>query len=182
MILCTNNTNLSKVSFFHAAEPGRAADAAGASPGLGAIYPAKRAGLLATRQYATFRRWWRPKTPGAPGVDRTAIYKWMTSGQLATQDSWRSRGRPHAVCLAVASCLRPPRFTRLPAAQVRPSVGQHQLLSILLNLLLTAWRNGISIITCSKPLVRRSHVCYHTAYGMLVATNATHRKRQRNGR
>ena len=36
-----------------AAQPGRAADTAGAVRGLGAIYPAKRYGLLATRQPAT---------------------------------------------------------------------------------------------------------------------------------
>jgi len=39
-----------------APEPRCAADTAGAVGGLGAIHPAKRFGLLATRQPATFRR------------------------------------------------------------------------------------------------------------------------------
>jgi len=43
-----------------APEPGRAADTAGAVRGLGAIYPAKRYGLLATQQPAPFSRSWRP--------------------------------------------------------------------------------------------------------------------------
>jgi len=51
----------------------RAADAAGASPGLGAIHPAKRSGLLATWQCATFRHFWRPGVPRAPAVGRTRI-------------------------------------------------------------------------------------------------------------
>jgi len=37
-------------------------------------------------------------------------------------DSWRSTGQPHAVCLAPASCRRPPRSRRLPAAQLTPGV------------------------------------------------------------
>jgi len=56
-----------------APEPRCAADAAGAVGGLGAIYPAKRFGLMATRQSATFRRSWQPKMCGAPGVGRTRI-------------------------------------------------------------------------------------------------------------
>jgi len=43
-----------------APEPGRAADTAGAVRGLGAIHPAKRYGLLAARQPATFSRSWQP--------------------------------------------------------------------------------------------------------------------------
>jgi len=64
-----NNRN----QMFHAPEPGRAADAAGASPGLGAIYPAKRYGLLTTQQCATFRRCWHLNIRGAPMVGRTRI-------------------------------------------------------------------------------------------------------------
>jgi len=56
-----------------APEPGRAADTAGAVRGLGAIYPAKRSGLLATQLCATVRRSKQPKAPGAPGVGRTRI-------------------------------------------------------------------------------------------------------------
>ena len=56
-----------------APEPGRAADAAGASPGLGAIHPAKRSGLLATRSPPTFNRFCHPNAPGAPLVGRTRI-------------------------------------------------------------------------------------------------------------
>jgi len=39
--------------------------------GLGAIYLAKRSGLLATWQPATFSRFWRLAKPGALGVGRT---------------------------------------------------------------------------------------------------------------
>jgi len=56
-----------------APEPRRAADTAGAVRGLGAIYPAKRSGLLATTQCATFSRAWRLAAPGAPAVGRTHI-------------------------------------------------------------------------------------------------------------
>ena len=56
-----------------AAQPGRAADAAGASPGLGAIHPAKRSGLWTTRQSPTSRHFLRPSTPGPPAVGRTRI-------------------------------------------------------------------------------------------------------------
>jgi len=56
-----------------APEPRCAADTAGAVGGLGAIHPAKRSGLLASTQCATFRRWWQPKTLGAPRVGRTRI-------------------------------------------------------------------------------------------------------------
>jgi len=41
--------------------------------GLGAIHPAKRYGLLATRQPPTFKRVWRPTPPAAPKVGRTRI-------------------------------------------------------------------------------------------------------------
>jgi len=56
-----------------AAEPGRAADAAGAARGLGAIYPPKCYGLLATRRRATSSRLRQPEVPGAPQVGRTHI-------------------------------------------------------------------------------------------------------------
>ena len=56
-----------------AVQPGRAADAAGAAHGLGAIHPAKRYGLLATRQRATFSLSRRTKTLGALAVGRTRI-------------------------------------------------------------------------------------------------------------
>ena len=56
-----------------APEPGRAADAAGASRGLGAIHPAKRYGLLAARQCATFTCSQRLSTLDAPGVGHTRI-------------------------------------------------------------------------------------------------------------
>jgi len=55
------------------AQARRAADAAGAAPGLGAIHPAKRAGLLATSQPATFSDCGQPKTCGDPAVGRTRI-------------------------------------------------------------------------------------------------------------
>jgi len=61
------------ILFDDAPEPGRAADTAGAVRGLGAIYPAKRYGLLATRQCATFSRCIHPAAPGAPEVGRTHI-------------------------------------------------------------------------------------------------------------
>jgi len=44
-----------------AAEPGRAADTAGAVRGLGAIHPAHCYGLLTTRHPATFSRFWSPR-------------------------------------------------------------------------------------------------------------------------
>jgi len=56
-----------------APEPGRAADAAGASRGLGAIHPAKRSGLLTNRHPPTSRRFWQPNAPRAPAVGRTRI-------------------------------------------------------------------------------------------------------------
>jgi len=55
------------------AEPGCAADAAGAACGLGAIYPAIRYGLLTTKHPPTFRCFERPSVPGAPPVGRTRI-------------------------------------------------------------------------------------------------------------
>ena len=51
----------------------RAVDTAGAAPGLGAIYSAKRTGLLANRQPATFSGFWRPSAPGNLQVGRTRI-------------------------------------------------------------------------------------------------------------
>jgi len=42
---------------------------------------------------------------------------------LGAQHPLRSSGRPHAHCLAAASCGGPPRSTRLPAAQLTPGVG-----------------------------------------------------------
>jgi len=60
-------------SRFAAPEPGRAADAAGAASGLGAIYPAKRYGLLATQKCATFRHCWRPSVLPTPQVGRTHV-------------------------------------------------------------------------------------------------------------
>jgi len=62
-----------KIPNKRAAEPGRAADTAGAVRGLGAIHPPKRFGLLVTRQRATSRRWRYPNAPRAPGVGRTRI-------------------------------------------------------------------------------------------------------------
>jgi len=56
-----------------AVQPGCAADTAGAVRGLGAIYPAKRFGLLATPHPPTFRRSHQPTAPRAPGVGRTRI-------------------------------------------------------------------------------------------------------------
>jgi len=56
-----------------APEPRCAADTAGAVGGLGAIHPAKRVGLLVTRQRATSRRSRYPNAPHAPGVGRTRI-------------------------------------------------------------------------------------------------------------
>jgi len=61
-----------------------------------------------TRQSAT--ACWQPSTP-------------QPSGATATYASRRSTGRPHAHCLAAASCRRPPPCTRLPAAQLTPGVG-----------------------------------------------------------
>jgi len=55
------------------AQPRCAADTAGAVGGLGAIHPAKRFGLLATTQCATFRRSHHPTAPRAPAVGRTRI-------------------------------------------------------------------------------------------------------------
>jgi len=60
-------------NFEDTAQPRCAADTAGAVGGLGAIYPAKRFGLLATRQPATFRRAGQLAAPHAPGVGRTRI-------------------------------------------------------------------------------------------------------------
>jgi len=56
-----------------APEPGRAADAAGASGGLGAIHPAIRYGLLTARQCATPSRFQQRNALGAPRVGRTHI-------------------------------------------------------------------------------------------------------------
>jgi len=53
-----------------AVQPGRAADTAGAVRGLGAIHPAKRAGLLATRRPPTSRRSWQPKSSA---LQRSAV-------------------------------------------------------------------------------------------------------------
>jgi len=50
-----------------APEPGRAADTAGAARGLGAIHPAKRYGLLATQQPATFSRCWQMRIMALQG-------------------------------------------------------------------------------------------------------------------
>jgi len=68
------NNNIASVAFTeNAAQPRCAADAAGAARGLGAIYPAKRFGLLVTRQRATSRSSRYPDAPHAPGVGRTRI-------------------------------------------------------------------------------------------------------------
>jgi len=56
-----------------AAEPGRAADTAGASLGWARSTRPMRYGLLATRQRATFRRIQRANAPRAPAVGRTRI-------------------------------------------------------------------------------------------------------------
>jgi len=53
-----------------APEPGRAVDAAGASGGLGAIYPAKRYGLLASRHPPTSIR---PRQLEFPALQWSAI-------------------------------------------------------------------------------------------------------------
>jgi len=58
---------------YPAAQPRCAADTAGAVGGLGAIHPAKRFGLLVTRQRATSRRSRYPNAPRAPGAGRTRI-------------------------------------------------------------------------------------------------------------
>jgi len=59
--------------YIWAAQPRCAADTAGAAGGLGAIYPAKRFGLLVTRQSATFSRAWRLAAPRTPQVGCTRI-------------------------------------------------------------------------------------------------------------
>ena len=56
-----------------AAQPGRAADAAGAARGLGAIYPAKCYGLLATQHPPIFSLSRRTKILGPSTVGRTRI-------------------------------------------------------------------------------------------------------------
>jgi len=56
-----------------APEPGRAADAAGAARGLGAIYPPMRYGLLTTQHPLTFRPSRQCNVLVAPAVGRTHI-------------------------------------------------------------------------------------------------------------
>jgi len=75
-----------------APEPGRAADAAGAAPGLGAIHPAMRYGLLATRQRATSRGLWQSIAPGASTVSRTHIAWYLPrAGVLHPSDACQRR-------------------------------------------------------------------------------------------
>jgi len=56
-----------------APEPGRAADAAGAARGLGAIHPAKRYGFTLPQKPATFTHVWYHEDLGARVVSRTRI-------------------------------------------------------------------------------------------------------------
>jgi len=65
------NTNVKPLK--QAVQPRCAADTAGAVGGLGAIYPAKRAGLLVSQHPPTFSLLQLPNAPGAPGVGRTRI-------------------------------------------------------------------------------------------------------------
>jgi len=75
-----------------ASEPGRAADAAGAARGLGAIYPAKRYGLLATHHPPTFNRFCHPNAPGASRVGRTRIaWHLPPAAVLHTSDACQRR-------------------------------------------------------------------------------------------